>query len=62
MEEKATDVKRKREELAESEWEGLSDRELREILWSGCRGWENFSDEQIVQWHDDAFGNDLNLN
>jgi len=45
-----------REELAESEFEGLKDRDLRQILWDGCPGWNNFSDEEIVTWHYELFG------
>ena len=30
-----------RERLAESEWEGLKDRDLKLVLWHGCTGWNN---------------------
>ena len=38
-----------REQLADSEWEGLKDRDLREVLWDGCVGWKNMPDEEIVK-------------
>ena len=38
-----------REQLADSEWEGLKDRDLREVLWDGCVGWKNMPDEDIVK-------------
>jgi hypothetical protein len=38
-----------REQLADSEWEGLKDRDLREVLWDGCVGWKNMPDEDIVE-------------
>ena len=36
------DIDGMRETLHESEWEGLKDRDLREILWEGCIGWKTF--------------------
>ena len=38
-----------REQRADSEWEGLKDRDLREVLWDGCVGWKNMPDEDIVE-------------
>ena len=38
-----------REQLADSEWEGLKDRDLREVLWDGCIGWKKMPDEKIVE-------------
>ena len=38
-----------REQLADSEWEGLKDRDLREVLWDGCVGWKNMPDDDIVK-------------
>ena len=37
-----------REHLAESEWEGLKDKDLKQVLWDGCVGWVNISDEDII--------------
>jgi hypothetical protein len=44
-----------RERLAESEWEGLADRDLREVLWDGCVGWKNMSDEEIIESYETHF-------
>ena len=44
-----------RERLAESEWEGLTDRDLREVLWDGCVGWKNMSDEEIIESYETHF-------
>ena len=48
-----------RERLHESEWEGLKDRDLKEVLWHGCTGWENFPDEEIIAHYTEHFGLDL---
>ena len=37
-----------RERLAESEWEALKDKGLKQILWEGCVGWTNIPDEDVV--------------
>jgi len=44
-----------KEQLAESEWEGLKDRDkeyeetyLKQILWEGCVAWDNMEDEQVI--------------
>lgn len=49
-------VDQMREELFESEWEGLTDKNLRSILREGCPGYANASDEEIIQQHREAFG------
>ena len=41
------DIDGMRETLAESEWEGSDDRELRILLWDGCVGWKNIPDEEV---------------
>ena len=54
-------VQTMRERLAESEWEGLRDKDLREILWSGCMGWENINENEILRMYDETYGlEDLN--
>jgi len=45
-----------RERLAESEWESLKDRDLKQILWDGCEGWVNMNDDYITQMYEDVFG------
>jgi hypothetical protein len=45
-----------KEQLAESEWEGLKDRELRQVLWEGCVGWANMEEEQVVELYNVHFG------
>ena len=45
-----------RERLAESEWESLKDRDLKQILWDGCEGWVNMDDDYIAQMYEDVFG------
>jgi hypothetical protein len=45
-----------REMLANSEWEGLRDRDLREVLWDGCVGWNNMTKEQIVENWENIYG------
>ena len=48
-----------RERLHESEWEGLKDRDLKQVLWHGCIGWENIEDSEIIAHHTGHFGLDL---
>ena len=45
-----------KEQLAESEWEGLKDRDLKQILWDGCVGWNNMKDEEVVEQYENIFG------
>ena len=45
-----------REMLANSEWEGLRDRDLREVLWDGCVGWKNMPDKEIVENWENIYG------
>ena len=42
--------------LAESEWEGLKDRDLRIILMEGCVGWDNIPDTEIVEMYQNIYG------
>tara|TARA_Y100000310_G_scaffold318467_1_gene372569 strand:+ start:1146 stop:1313 length:168 start_codon:yes stop_codon:yes gene_type:complete len=48
-----------REQLAESEYEGLRDRDIRQILWDGCVGWSMIDDADIVEQHEDVYGTTL---
>ena len=45
-----------REMLANSEWEGLQDRDLREVLWDGCVGWNNMTKEEVVENWENIYG------
>ena len=45
-----------REMLADSEWEGLKDRDLREALWEGCVGWKNMPDKECVENWENIWG------
>ena len=45
-----------KEQLAESEWEGLRDRDLKQVLWEGCVGWANMEEEQVVELYNVHFG------
>jgi len=45
-----------KEQLAESEWEGLRDRDLKQVLWEGCVGWANMEDEQVIELYEVHFG------
>ena len=56
-----SDVDAMRETLHESEWEGLKDRDLRLILWEGCVGWENMSDEEVVEQYENIYGETENV-
>ncbi|HBZ37691.1 MAG TPA: hypothetical protein DEO59_04165 [Balneola sp.] len=55
------DINAMRETLHESEWEGLKDRDLRLILWEGCVGWENMSDEEVVEQYENIYGETENV-
>ena len=47
-----------RERLHEAEWEGLRDKDLREILWDGCLGWSMMNDEDVIDKYITNFGED----
>ena len=51
----AEEIESMKEHLAESEWEGLKDRDLKQILWEGCVGWDNMEDEQVVELYEVHF-------
>ena len=50
------DINAMRETLHESEWEGLKDRDLREMLWDGCVGWKNIPDAEVVEHYQNIYG------
>jgi|TARA_B100001079_G_scaffold69778_1_gene59546 hypothetical protein len=50
------DIDAMRETLHESEWEGLKDRDLREMLWEGCIGWKNIPDAEVVEHYQNIYG------
>jgi hypothetical protein len=50
------DISAMRETLHESEWEGLKDRDLREMLWDGCVGWKNIPDAEVVEHYQNIYG------
>ena len=54
------DIEGMRETLHESEWEGLKDRDLREILWEGCIGWKNIPDAEVVEHYQNIYGESSN--
>ena len=49
------EVESMRERLAEDEWGGLSDRDLRHVLWAGCYGWKNISDEDVIEQYEEHY-------
>ena len=44
-----------RETLAESEWEGLKDRDLKAILRDGCIGWDNMPDRDVIDIYEPIY-------
>ena len=44
-----SEIEDMRQELAEDEWEGLKDKDLRAALWGGIIGWVNIPDNEIVE-------------
>lgn len=40
-----------RERLAESEWEGMRDKDLKQVLWDGCLGWSQMNDEDVIDYY-----------
>ena len=45
--------------LAESEFEGLRDKDLKQVLWDGCVGWVNISDEDVINQYGEVVGFDV---
>ena len=40
-----------RESLHEQEFDLLDLGDLKDVLWDGCTGWKNMTDEQVVEAH-----------
>jgi hypothetical protein len=55
------DIDAMRETLAEAEWEGLKDRDLRQILREGCVGWENIPDKEVTEMYENIYGETDNV-
>ena len=55
------DIDGMRETLAEAEWEGLKDRDLRQILREGCDGWENIADRDVIEMYENIYGETDNV-
>jgi hypothetical protein len=49
-----------REHLADAEWEGLKDKDLRQALWEGCVGWTNIPDEDVISHYVEIYGEAVN--
>lgn len=50
------EIESMRERLAESEWEGLKDKDLKQVLWEGCVGWKNITRADIIIQHEEIYG------
>jgi hypothetical protein len=50
------EIQAMRERLFESEWEGLSDKDLKQVLWEGCVGMDNVDDHEIVEHYEEIYG------
>ena len=49
------DIDGMRETLHESEWEGLKEKDLKEILREGCIGWDNMSDRDVIDIYEPIY-------
>ncbi len=52
------DIQKMRERLAEAEWEGLRDKDLKQILWDGCLGWSMMTDNEVIEQYTDIYGDE----
>ena len=52
------EIQKMRERLAESEWEGLRDKDLKQILWDGCLGWSMMSSDEVIEQYTDIYGDE----
>lgn len=52
------EIQNMRERLAESEWEGLRDKDLKQILWDGCLGWSALTDDEVIEQYTDIYGDE----
>jgi len=55
------DIDAMRETLAESEWEGIKDRDLKQILREGCVGWKNITDRDVIDMYENIYGETDNV-
>jgi hypothetical protein len=53
------EINEMRELLAESEFEGLRDKDLKQVLWDGCVGWVNIPDEDVISHYGEVVGFDV---
>jgi len=53
-----TTVEEMRYQIAESEWEGLKDRDLKQILMNGCPGWNAIPALEIIETWNGIYGGD----
>ena len=49
------EIQKMRERLAESEWEGLRDKDLKQILWDGCLGRSALTDDEVIEQYTDIY-------
>ena len=49
------DIDSMRETLHESEWEGLKEKDLKEILRDGCIGWDNMTDRDVIDIYEPIY-------
>jgi hypothetical protein len=50
-----------RETLAESEWEGLKEKDLKRITWEGCDGWKDVTDGDVIDLYENIYGETDNV-
>ena len=50
------DIDGMRDTLCECEYEALREKNLRQILWEGCIGWENIPDAEVVEHYQNIYG------
>ena len=54
------DIDGMRDTLYECEYEALREKNLRQILWEGCIGWENIPDAEVVEHYQNIYGESSN--
>ena len=54
------DIDVMRDTLYECEYEALREKNLRQILWEGCIGWENIPDAEVVEHYQNIYGESSN--
>lgn len=48
-------VDKMRAALHESEFDCMTDRDIRLILWEGCVGWKNYDDDTVIEEFESFF-------